>query len=151
MSHVARVEGIVINDLDALGEAAKACGLELALGQQTYRWFGRSVGDFPLPAGFTAADLGKCEHALRIPGSKTAYEIGVVGRRDANGHALPGFELLWDFWAGGYGLREKVGEGCRELVQGYSAAVGKKHLLKRFRTVSKPQRLPNGFIAIDYE
>ena len=148
MSHVARIEGLVIDDLDALGEAAKACGLELVPGQRTYRWFGRSVGDYPLPAGFTEADLGKCEHAIRVPGSKTAYEIGVVGRRDVNGNALPGFELLWDFWSGGYGLRDLAGRNCQNLVQQYVAAGVKKTLGRKFRNFTTT-KLPNGAIALE--
>lgn len=89
------------------------------LNQKTYRWFGRSVGDYPLPAGFKAEELGKCEHAIRIPGDRNAYEIGVVKRRDGK----PGFQLIWDFWQGGYGMEEKVGKEACRLRQEYSLAV----------------------------
>lgn len=150
MSHVAQVEGLEIHDLAALGEACAALGLELVLGQKTYRWYGRSVGDFPLPAGFTAAELGHCEHAIRVPGSKATYEVGVVSRRDANGQALPGFTLLWDFWNRGYGMMDKVGAGCGLLRQQYAAAGVRKVLAKRFSR-QKSEMLPNGVLRLTLE
>src|SRR6266446_5904173 len=103
MSHVAEID-MEIKDLDALKAAAQDLGLEFCEGQQTYKWYGHSVGDFPMPAGFKEQDLGKCEHALRVKGNPGAYEIGIVPRRDGR----PGYTLLWDFWAGGLGLQNKV-------------------------------------------
>ena len=116
-SHVAKIS-IEIKDLLALKQAAKDLGLEF-VEQKTYRWFGRHVGDFPLPAGFKTSDLGKCDYVLRIPNNDTAYEIGVVKRKDGK----PGYELLWDFWSGGYGLQAVVGDNGTKLVQSYAAAV----------------------------
>ena len=122
MSHVATIE-IEIKDLDALEAAAKELGLELVRGKTSHRWYGRSVGDYPLPAGFTADDLGKCEHAIRIPGDDRAYEIGVCRRRDGKA----GYTLLWDFYAGGYGMAAKVGgDKAPKLVQGYATHVAIK-------------------------
>lgn len=125
MSHVAKVE-LQVKDLDALEIAARALGLELVRGQTTYKWWGRSVGDYPLPEGFRAEDLGKCLHALRLPGNSEAYEIGVVKSR-----AGQGYELLWDFYAGGYGLVERVGPDCAKLKQEYSAAVSTEILQRQ--------------------
>ena len=71
MSHITTIE-LDIKDLDALKVAAEKLGLEFRRGQETYKWFGRSVGDSPLPAGFRKQDLGKCEHALRIPNNSRA-------------------------------------------------------------------------------
>jgi hypothetical protein len=121
MSHVATVD-LDVKDLDALAEACGQLGLELVRGQQSYRWYGRSVGDYPLPAGFTVEELGKCEHAIRIPGDAHAYEIGLVRRRDGRA----GYQLLWDFFGGGYGLEAKVGAGCSKLKQQYAVAVAVK-------------------------
>ena len=85
---------VAVQDLDALAAAAKDCGLELARNQKTYRWWGTHEGDYPLPAGFAAEDLGKCDHALRQTcGGRGLYEVGVVRRRDGK----PGYTLLWDF------------------------------------------------------
>jgi len=138
MSHVACVS-IEVKDLDALGEAAKRLGLELVRGQKEYRWYGQSVGDFPIPEGFTAEDLGKCENAIRIQGTKGGpsdpagtdpYEIGIVKRRDGK----PGWSLIWDFFAGGYGLLSKVGKDCVNLKREYAAVVAAKQArLNRFQ------------------
>lgn len=118
MSHVCTID-LEVKDLDALAEAAKRLGLELVRGQTSYRWYGQHVGDYPLPQGFEKDDMGHCEHALRIPGSDTAYEVGVVRRRDGR----PGYTLLWDFYAGGEGLQAKIGPGAKLLKREYAAVV----------------------------
>ena len=131
MSHVAQVD-VKIQSLDDLRAACKRIGLEFVEGQQTYRWYGRSVGDYPLPDGFTADDLGKCEHAIRLPHGHASlrsddrgaytYEIGVVRNKDGR----PGWSLLWDFFSGGFGLQEVVGENCNALKQAYAICAGKR-------------------------
>jgi hypothetical protein len=118
MSHVVQIE-LEIHDLDALERAAARLGLVLTRGQQSYRWYGYSVGDSPLPAGFEKTDLGHCQHAISIPGDNRAYEIGVCQRRDGK----EGYTLLWDFWNGGYGLQDKVGEDANLLTQAYATEV----------------------------
>ena len=118
MSHVASID-LDVKDLDALAFACKRLGLEFRQGQKSYRWYGEIVGDFPLPAGFVAEDLGKCEHAISVPGNADAYEVGVVRRRDGR----PGYALMWDFYGGGFGLQEFVGRNCSKLKQSYAAEV----------------------------
>ena len=103
MSHIVEVE-LVIQHLDLLEKAAEYLGLEWR-DQRTYRWYGRSVGDYPLPEGVTEDDLGKCEFAIGVPGNKKAYEVGVVKRKDGKGYSLQ-----MDFFAGGFGLCDFVGE-----------------------------------------
>jgi hypothetical protein len=125
MSHIAKIT-IKVKDLEALKIAAKNLGLEFVENQKKYRWYGVSVGDYPLPKNFTASDLGKCEHALRIPNNSTAYEIGVVKSRDGDG-----YELLWDFYNGGYGLQAKVGANGDRIKQEYSSAVSTRQLRKQ--------------------
>jgi hypothetical protein len=125
MSHVAKIE-VEIKDLEALRSAAASLGLELVDRQTTYRWYGRRVGDTKLPDGFTAAELGTCEHALRVVGEPSAYEIGIVARRDGGA----GYTLLWDSWNGGYGLVEKVGAGAALLKQAYGVAVATRVALR---------------------
>jgi len=127
MSHVATIE-LEIRDLACLIEAAKECGLEFLENQQSYRWYGVSVGDYPLPTGFRKSDLGKCDHALRVKnGNGSTYEIGVCARRDGK----PGFTLLWDFWQGGYGLQAAVGTDGNKLKDAYAAAVATKELKRK--------------------
>lgn len=125
MSHVADIE-LDINDLSCLKEAAKSLGLEF-VEQTTYKWFGRHVGDYPLPKGFAREDLGKCKYALRLPGDSKAYEVGVVERKDGK----PGYQLLWDFWAGGYGLEKAIGKDGGLLKQAYTIMRAKKEMLRK--------------------
>lgn len=135
---------IEIKDLDALAEAAAQLGCELVRGQKTYKWYGEFVGDSPMPTGFTRADLGKCDHAIRVKGKPGAYEIGVVKRRDGK----PGYTLLWDFWNGGHGLEEAIGKDGRKLRQEYPLAVGARFAKsKGYRTVKRFTR-EDGSIAL---
>ena len=134
MSHVTLMD-VEINDLEALKKAAANCGLEF-VEQKTFKWYGYHVGDYPLPPGFTKADMGKCEYALRIPGNKDAYEVGIARRRDGK----PGYVPLWDFWGGGFGLEERVGKEGLRLMDEYAAEVAIAELElaghRAYRTVS---------------
>ena len=132
MSHVAKIE-VEIKDLEALAAAAKRLGGEL-VEQKHYAWYGTSVGDYPLPEGFTAADLGKCEQAIRFPGAK--YEIGVVKRRDGR----PGYTLLWDFWQGGYGLTKAIGDKGERLSQAYGVEAATRAARRQGYTVTEQQQ-----------
>jgi len=115
MSHVVVVD-VQIKNLEALKKACETLGLEFIEGQTKFKWYGRHVGDYPLPNGFNKEDMGKCAHALRVKGNNRAYEIGVCERRDGQ----EGFCLLWDFWGGGYGLQNVVGNECDNLINEYS-------------------------------
>jgi hypothetical protein len=115
MSHIAVIQ-LDVTDLPSLARAAQICGLEFVPGQTEYKWFGRWVGDSPLPEGIDIADLGKCSHAIRVPNNDTAYEIGVVAKPGG------GYTLLWDFWAGGKGLEALAGTACVNLRTEYAAA-----------------------------
>lgn len=133
MSHVTTIE-VEIKDLEALKLAASKLGLEFVEGQKAYKRYGQSVGDTRLPTGFTVADLGKCDHALRLkePGPYS-YEIGVVKSRTGSG-----YQLLWDSWQGGYGLQEKVGVGAQRLIQTYAGeAAIRAARAKGFRVMSQ--------------
>lgn len=143
MSHVVDME-CEVKDLDALEKCAPDLGMELVKAS-TYKWFGRHVGDYPLPEGFTKTDVGKCDYVLRIKGDREAYEVGVVKRKDGQ----PGYQLLWDFWAGGYGLQEKIGANGGLLKQSYSAQVTKKQMIREgYRvTTSKDAK---GYVHLDF-
>lgn len=132
MSHVAEVD-LEIKDLDSLEKACKELGLELVRGKTTYKWYGKHMGDYPLPKGFSKEDLGKCDHAIRIPGNSKSYEIGIVKRRDGR----PGFTPLWDFWQGGFGLKDKIGKEGEKLVQEYATQVSIKQVKKKGFTVTR--------------
>lgn len=133
MSHVAEI-AIEINDLECLKRAAKNLGMEL-VEASTYRWYGRSVGDYPLPKGFSKGDLGKCDYAIKIPGNSQAYEIGVVKRKDGK----PGYQLIWDFWQGGFGLTKVVGETGGKIKQEYAVELAIKHQRRKGMRCSRFQ------------
>ena len=144
MSHIAEVD-LLVQDLDALERACARLGLEFVRHQSTYRWYGRSVGDYPLPTGFTAHDLGRCEHAIRVSGNDQAYEIGVAPRRDGK----PGYVLLWDFYQGGYGLMEHVGEGAHRLQQTYALEVTLQTIAAMSHCVTGQTELADGSIVLE--
>ena len=125
MSHVADMK-FVPTELSMLIAAAAKCGLRFDPNARTYNWYGQHVGDYPLPAGFSASEMGKCDvgvfyidGAERMGGRHAPYEIGVCKRRDGQ----EGFTLLWDFYAGGHGLMEKVGLDGVKLAAAYNEAV----------------------------
>lgn len=127
MSHVTTID-IVINDLESLKKAAAKLGLEVRE-KKTYKWFGRHVGDYALPEGFKADELGNCEFALGVVGNSSAYEIGVVKSKTG-----AGYTLLYDFYAGGGGLMKKVstdGQTLNTLKTEYGVEVAKRQLQRK--------------------
>jgi len=112
MSYVSKIDTI-IDDADVLKAAALRLGMEVRE-KTSYKWYGYSVGDYPLPIGFAVQDLGKCEFALGVTGNEVAYEVGVV--KNPLG---PGYVLLHDFWQGGFGLLDVIGQGAENLLQEY--------------------------------
>ena len=109
MSHIAKIE-LEILSLEDLKLACKRLGFTFVENQQNYKWYGRWVGDSPLPEGINVDDLGKCDHAIRVP--ECSYEIGVVQRGSK-------YILLWDSWHKG-GLEQKIGKDAGILKQAYT-------------------------------
>mgnify|MGYP006919661921 CR=1 FL=1 len=146
MSHITDVK-LRVKDTEALAEAAALCGLELKLGQQSFKWFGRFVGDSAVPEGRSAADYGKCEHALALTNAQSGdYEIGVVKALDGDG-----FDLLVDTWGQTRLLAAVGGNAMNKLRQEYAAAVAlkaaKKSLSAKGFTATRKQ-LDGGRILI---
>jgi hypothetical protein len=110
MSHVATIDIRVQEDcLDALAKACETLGLELMRNQKTYRWYGRWVQDYhaanaAYKNGIKPEDYGHCEHAIRIKGDTTNYEIGLMKAKDGNG-----YQLVWDFWGSGQKITAMMG------------------------------------------
>ena len=132
MSHIATVD-VHITDLAALKAACAALGLEFREGKQSFRWYGKVVGDAPLPAGFTAAEMGQCESAISLRDNPQAYEVGVVKRRDGK----PGYTLMYDNWHGGFGLEAVIGAQAGKLRQQYAAQVAERQARKQGYRVSQ--------------
>ena len=112
MSHITQINPSERYDIPALKQMCENKGWEFIENQETYKWFGSIGKNDPMPEGFTKEELGKCHHAIRIPGAK--YEIGVVNKNGKN-------QLLWDFWKYG-GLSEKLGQNAGVLKQSYGIA-----------------------------
>jgi hypothetical protein len=149
MSHVTTAPTKIVN-LQALELACKELGLELRRGQTTYRWYGRHVGDYPLPEGFTREDLGKCAHAISVPGNDHAYEIGVVQNKNGQGYTL-----MYDFYAKGYGLMDKVSnkplrQDCDALKVAYAKHTALLHA-KKLGLVAVQRVRADGSLAITLE
>lgn len=105
-------------DLNALAAAAQKFGGVLER-KSTYNWYGRHVGDYPIPAGIRREDLGKCDYVIRLPGVR--YEVGVLKQGDK-------YTLLYDFYGSGGShdgnrLREVFGDGLSKLCTSYNQAV----------------------------
>lgn len=123
MSHVEKAVGTISDDPKLLDCIEKALAevfptAKLHRGKKHYNWFGRHVGDHPLPEGFTAGELGKCEHAISLDGC--GYEVGIVKSKKG-----VGFSLLFDFWGTGQKLRETFGAGCEKLTDAINTEVMK--------------------------
>lgn len=144
MSHITTV-ALKIKDLNALKSALAEFGAVWCENQQTYKWYGPSVGDTPLPVGITKDMLGKCSHAIKLPGVN--YEIGVVKMPDNT------YTLAYDFYDyrphghDGGKLLEKFGQGLQKLTQAYACA--KVSLEARAKGwMCQKQKLANGSIKL---
>lgn len=130
MSHVATID-LRITDLEALAIACEALGLELQLGKTTYAWWNSHVGDYPIPEGMTVADLGKCQHAIKVKGTtpqngpQGPWEIGLVADGD-------GFRPVFDFFgSAGARLTDKAGVGLSKLKVEYASAIAIRQLARQ--------------------
>ena len=114
MSHVVK-SPCSFDSEQAIRRAGIMLGGEI-VEKNTYEWWSKHVGDYPLPAGFTAADLGKCDFAIHFPNCR--YEVGVVQSKTEPGK----FEILFDFYgSGGRELLEYMGgTSCDKFRQAYS-------------------------------
>jgi len=115
LSHIARIE-LEIKSLEDLKAACNELGLKFCENETSYKWFGRWVGDAPLPEGVNVEDLGKCDHMIHVPGAQ--YQIGVIKHEDK-------YRLLWDSWKSG-GLEEILGRNAGLLKQAYAVATIKR-------------------------
>jgi hypothetical protein len=105
---------------ELLEKAANLIGLEV-VETNKYNWFNRHMGDYPIPPGMKASDLGhNALFILRVKEPKRSelikqhnsapYDIGVL--EDPNN---PGcFTVIYDFWASGYGVDSVVGAPVRK-------------------------------------
>ena len=115
MSHIARIE-LEIKSLEDLKSACNRLGLKFCENKKSYKWFGRWVGDEPLPEDVREEDLGKCDHMIHVPGAQ--YQIGIVKKDNK-------YRLLWDSWQSG-GLEKILGKNAGFLKQAYAVETIKR-------------------------
>ncbi|MCP4599239.1 MAG: hypothetical protein GY847_01660 [Proteobacteria bacterium] len=140
MSHVSRIE-VTITDLEAVRDMCKAKGWIFAEGQKTYKWFGRYVGDYPMPEGVTTEELGTCDHAIIIPGCD--YEVGLLKKE---GKYIP----LYDFYD--QKIKAALGENGAPIVQGYTLSKIKREAkAKGYKVVEKKRGMLRRFFSKDKE
>lgn len=137
MSHVVGATWSIDN-LECLEAACEEIGLELVRNQKTYKWYGKWMNDYSksdaayLNIGIKPEDYGKCEHAIRVKGNPSAYEIGVVKCEDGK------LRLIFDFWgAAGRAIETLAGKNATELGVRYAA----KRLEKGSKMKKKKLRL----------
>lgn len=135
MSHVSTITiDQFVWDHSTIVEMCKIAGWQI-IRKSTYVWYGRHVGDYPIPEGFTLSDMGRCRYAIHIPGVE--YELGVV---EKNGKIY----VMWDFFSAG-GLPRVLGRNAEKLKAIYTKAkvllTARKH--RRSMTV-RNQKLPDG-------
>ena len=133
MSHISSVK-VEVKDLESLRRACARLGLEFVDNQTSYKWYGRWVGNVPVPEGFSKDEMGRCQHAIRVAGNERAYEVGVVQSRTG-----AGYELHFDPYHGGYGLMPLIGENAAKLRQMYATEVAKKQMRREGYQVSEKQ------------
>jgi hypothetical protein len=139
MSHVAECKA-ELKSLDMIEAAAVRLGGQLMRDQKSYKWFGRWVGDSPMPKGMTQADLGKCDHAIRFPNA--SYEVGVRTQKDGT------HSLAWDWWSAG-GLLPIMGDqNAGKFVQAYGLEAATKAARRRGYSTREIAQ-PNGDIQLE--
>jgi len=127
VSHISKIE-LEIRDLQSLKDACKRLGFYFMENQKQYIWYGKWIGNQPLPDGMSEENLGKCDDAIHVPAA--AFEIGVVRRGN-------GYVLLWDSWIGG-GLQKYIGKDAGILKQAYAIeSVKRESIRKGYRITEK--------------
>ena len=124
MSHVASVktkpgEPFIVS-LNAVRAAAERIGLEV-LEQSHYTWYNTHVGDYPVPAGWQANQLGNNatlvlrvkepkRTELREKNKQEPYDLAVVEDKLNPGS----YTLMYDFFMGGFGLDSVIGSPVQD-------------------------------------
>jgi hypothetical protein len=134
VSHVAmmtvKAGNPVFADLKALVRAVKMIpGLKIEE-RTDYKWYGHHVGDYPMPTGMKASELGNnAKFVISVdrkhwPDGQEPYELAIIEDPNNKGCYLP----LYDFWNGGQGLDQFLGTP----VTGPSGLVLAPKLIQRY-------------------
>jgi len=143
MSHV-DVHSAIANTpqaVAALAAAAQALGGTLEQADKI-RWFGRHVGDWPIPEGFTVSDIGKCKYKISFPG--VSYDVGVIPHPQDPSKLC----IYYDFYGPGRQLQRIVGKGAEKLMQQYGLHAALAWAKSKGKQASVMQ-LPNGYYQVE--
>jgi len=139
MSHIAKMS-VAVTSVPALTAACvKRLGWSLEAAEE-YAWFGRWVGDTPLPAGVNVHDLGKCDFKIKIPGCR--YEVGVV--KQPNGSLT----LLWDYWD--QSLLKAMGQDGARLAEAYTLEAAIEAMQADGATLLGETVMPDGVVELEF-
>lgn len=109
MSHISKIE-VEIHSLEYLKAACEKLGLQFVENQKTFRCYERRVVNRASADRMMPEEIGKCDHAICVPGCR--YEIGIIYRDNR-------YLLFWDNWHVG-GLESKIGKNAGLLKQAYT-------------------------------
>ena len=137
MSHVVEI-ATKIKDLTALKAACGELGFSFMENQHEYRWYGTWVGDSPMPQGMTKEDLGKCQHAIRIPGCK--YEVGLCKEQGGS------YRIVYDYWE--RSMNQALGQKAGPLVQAYAKHKTMREVARMGGRVVGQQVLKDGSVKL---
>ena len=146
MSHVILIEPERDYQLDRLKLMCDLSGWEM-IKSKTYQWYGRHVGDYPIPTGLTKEEIGTCDYEIKVP--CCGYSIGVKSKDGK-------IYLLYDFWSGGKGLEKALGgRNGTNLLRNYDTACIVAQAKKERRRIKKtetPKEIGRGRrLVIDME
>lgn len=110
-------------DMACLRQAVEMLGCRI-VERNTFRWYGSSVGDYPLPLGMKKEDLGKNakfvieltpETQARIRAEhpeydQEAYDVGLIEDPNNPGTYVP----MYDHFINGYGVDDVLGSPIRD-------------------------------------
>lgn len=149
MSHMTAIN-LVITDLDALDAAVRELGGRVIRNapEGTMQWYGRSVGDYELPEGFSAQQFARPEHVIQFP--QFRYTVGLFKNPQC-----AGWVPLMDFFGdqkggrhdGGLLAAHLGGYTAPKLKQIYGVAAATKAALARGLKVNRVT-MPNGSIKL---
>lgn len=137
MSHIVAID-FQCKSLDAVRATCDRLGFTFCEGQTSYKWWGRWEGDSPLLARIRLEDLGKCDHAIRVPGSR--YEVGIVKMEDGS------YDLRWDYIHGPL-CNAMGGPSADKFRQAYQIEVARIEARRKGARFQE-FRLPDGTVKL---
>lgn len=142
MSHVVTLRVKITSKANLIAAVERMGGTWIE-GRTRFTWYGRHMGDYKLPEGFSKSEMGHCHHCVSFPG--ITYQVGLIeidklpashpartlldkdGKRVyADGSFVP----MFDFWD--KALKEKMGgPEALKFIQAYKSEQTKAEARKK--------------------